>query len=163
MTSVAQEYRECGLYLQKADNNEIASVANLQQLFHIEPHLQNPVTRSLGTPRLFISSRCKNLIEQIQLQRHAETRNPLTGDKEYTEERAVGIPDHAYDPLRYFANSSVWQAPVLRAQPNVPQYRTTPYTEAPVKGYSAPGKGPQTQKHSWRKLPHPQMPNRVPQ
>lgn len=161
MTSVAQEYRECGLYLQKGDNNEIASVANLQQLMHIEPNLRNPVTGRLGSPRLFISSRAENLIEQIQLQRHAETRNPLTGEKEYTEERAVGIPDHAYDPLRYFANSSVWQAPVLRDQPPIPAYRTMPYTEPAIKGYTSPGQGPQPRSHQWRKLPHPPMPNRV--
>src|SRR6266849_3036609 len=161
MTSVAQEYRECGLYLQKADNNEIASIANLQQLFHVEQNVINPITRKPGSPRLFISSRCENLIEQIQLQRHAEMRNPLTGEKEYTEERAVGIPDHAYDPLRYFANSPVWQAPVLREQPPVPLYRTTPYTEPAVKGYSSPGRGPQPRSHQWRKLPAPPMPNRV--
>lgn len=161
MTSIAQEYREGGLYLQKADNNETASIANLQQLMHVERNIQNPVTRSVGSPRLFISSRCKNLIEQIQLQRHAETRNPLTGDKEYTEERAVGIPDHAYDPLRYFANSSVWQAPKERAQPPVPLYRTTIYTEAPVKGYSSPGQAPKPRSHEWRKLPQAPMPNRV--
>lgn len=161
MTSVAQEYRETGLYLQKADNNETASIANLQQLMHMEPKLRNPVRGDTGSPRLFISSRCENLIEQIQMQRHAETRNPLTGEKEFTEERAVGIPDHAYDPLRYFANSSVWQAPMTREQPPTPQYRTTIYTEAPVKGYARPGSAPRSKPQQWRKLPHPPTPNRV--
>lgn len=161
MTSIAQEYRESGVYLQKADNNQIAGVANLQQLFHVEQKVMNPVTRKPGSPRLFISSRCTNLIEQVQLQRHAETRNPLTGEKEYTEERAEGIPDHAYDPLLYFGNSPVWQAPVLREQPPVPLYRTIPYAEPAVKGYTSPGRGPHTRPHSWRKLPPAPMPNRV--
>lgn len=159
-TSVAQEYRECGLYLQRADNNEMASISNLQELMHIVPTLQNPVTRKLASPRIFISSRCENLIEQIQMQRHAETRNPLTGEKEFTEDRAAGIPDHAYDPLRYFANSSVWQASKMREQPHIPQYRTTPVTEKAVKGYSQPGKVPR-RNSDWRKLPTMPEINRV--
>ena len=159
---MAQEYRECGLYLQRADNNETASIANLQELMHIDPKLGNPVTRLAGSPRLFISSRCENLIEQIQLQRHAETRNPLTGDKEFTEERATGIPDHAYDPLRYFANSQVWQPVRLREQPSIPQYRTTPKTESPVKGYVIPGNMPR-RNNEWRRLPAMPEINRVEQ
>jgi hypothetical protein len=160
VTSIAQEYRECGLYLQRADNNEAASIANLQELMHVDPKRINPVTRKMGSPQIFISSRCENLIEQIQLQRHAETRNPLTGEKEYTEERAVGIPDHAYDPFRYFANSSVWQAAKRREQPAVPQYRTGPVSEKPVKGYSRPGQVPR-RSHEWRNLPAMPEPNRV--
>jgi hypothetical protein len=162
VTSVAQEYRECGLYLQKADNNEITSVSNLQELFYIDPKLKNPVTRLAGSPRIFISSRCTNLIEQIQLQRHAETRNQLTGEKEFTEDRAEGIPDHAYDPLRYFANSSVWQAVKVREQPPVPLYRTTPIAEQAVKGYSRPGQGARRDT-TWRKLPEAPEINRVDQ
>jgi len=161
-TSVAQEYRECGLYLQRADNNEQASIANLQELMHIDARLHNPITGRMGSPRLFISSRCTNLIEQIQLQRHAETRNPLTGDKEFTEERAQGIPDHAYDPLRYFANSNVWQAMHDRPQPTIPVYRTMPITEKPVKGYVRPGQAPR-RSHSWRELPDMPNINRVEQ
>lgn len=158
--SVAQEYRECGLYLQRADNNEATSIANLQELFHVDDRLVNPVTRKIGSPKLFISSRCTNLIEQIQLQRHAESRNPLNGEKEFTEERAEGIPDHAYDPLRYFANSSVWQAPRFREQPKVPQYRTTQPVEKPVGGYASFGQRPH---HQWRQLPRMPEINRVPQ
>lgn len=161
-TSVAQEYRECGLYLTRADNNETSSIANLQQLFHVEANLPNPVTGGKGSPRLFISSRCTNLIEQIQLQRHAETRNLLTGEKEFTEERAQGIPDHAYDPLRYFANSSVWQAPKFREQPRVPLYRTSPVTEKAVKGYNRPGQAPR-RSHNWRDLPAAPQVNHVEQ
>ena len=161
VTSVAQEYRECGLYLQRADNNEAASIANLQELFQVQD-IPNPVTKKFGSPRLFISSRCTNLIEQIQLQRHAESRNPLTGEKEYTEERAAGIPDHAYDPLRYFANSQVWAPAHYREQPQIPQYRTGPITEKPVKGYSRPGQAPR-RNADWRKLPNMPEINRVPQ
>lgn len=161
VTSVAQEYRECGLYLARADNNEIASISNLQQLFHVED-IRNPVTKLMGSPRLFISSRCINLIEQIQMQRHMEVRNPITGEKEFAEDRADGIPDHAYDPLRYFANSSVWQAPVHREQPQVPQYRTTPYTEKPVKGYGPPGHQGRNSYH-WRHLPSVEKPERYAQ
>lgn len=160
VTSIAQEYRECGLYLQKADNNEITSVSNLQELMWIDPKLMNPITRQLGSPRIFISSRCPNLIEQIQLQRHAETRNQLTGEKEFTEERAVGIPDHAYDPLRYFANSSVWQAIKMREQPPVPVYRTGPVVEKAIKGYGRPGQQ-QRRDNTWRKLPKMPEINRV--
>lgn len=151
-TSVAQEYRECGVYLIKADNNEVSSISNLQQLFHIEPELRSPVTGKMGSPRLFISSDCVNTIEQIQLQRHASVRNPLTGESEYSEDRAAGIPDHAYDPLRYFGNSNVWQAPVYRHQPPVPLYRTHPVTEKPVKGYVGSTTQPRANNYRWRDL-----------
>lgn len=150
-TSVAQEYRECGIYLIRADNNEVSSISNLQQLMQIEPDLRSPVTGKMGSPRLFISSDCVNTIEQIQLQRHASVRNPLTGESEYSEDRAVGIPDHAYDPLRYFANSNVWQAPIYRHQPPVPLYRTKPVTEKPVKGYVGSSTAPRNS-HHWRDL-----------
>lgn len=161
--SIAQEYRDNAVFFVKADNNEETSIERLNDMMHIDPRLIHPVTRTLGSPRIFISSRCTNLIEQIQLQRHAETRNPITGEKEYANERAVGIPDHAYDPLRYFANSSVWQAPIMRPQPQVPQYRTTPISEPAVKGYNSPGKGAQTKPHTWKRLPGMPMPNRVKQ
>lgn len=159
VTSVAQEYRECGVYLVKADNNEATSISNLQELLHVDKDLPNPITRERGSPRLFISSRCTNLIEQIQTQRHGEMRNPLTGEKEFTEERAAGIPDHAYDPLRYFANSNVWEAPRKRDQPTIPVYRTTPRDAPTNKGYMQPGAAPRH--HSWRNLPSVPMPSRV--
>lgn len=159
-TSVAQEYRECGLYMQKADNNEVSSIASLQELFQVREDLRNPITGKMGSPRLFVSSRCPNLIEQIQTQRHAEVRNPLTGEHEFTEDRAEGIPDHAYDPLRYFANSSVWQPVTTREQPPVPAYRTQPKTEKPVKGYMPNSMVPRRD-HSWRDLPSIPQPQRV--
>lgn len=162
-TSIAKEYRECGLYMQRGDNNEPASISNLQQLFHLDNNLRNPVTGKMGSPRLFISSKCPNLIEQIQLQRHDEVRNPITGEKEFVEERATGIPDHAYDPLRYFANSQVWLPVPNRAQPQIPQYRTAPKTAAPVKGYVPLGGQPIARSHKWRKLPEVPMPYRIPQ
>lgn len=151
-TSVAQEYREAGLYFARADNNEVSSIANLQELLHVDPRLKNPLTGKMGSPRLFISSRCTNLIEQIQTQKHAQVRNPLTGDNEFCEERALGVPDHAYDPLRYFANSSVWQQAVTRDQPQTPQYRTGPVTEKAVKGYVGSNLGPRPQAYQWRRL-----------
>lgn len=161
-TNVAQEYRECGIYMTKADNNEASSIANLQELFHFNPDIKNPMTGLMGSPRLFISSRCPNLIEQIQTQRHAEVRNPLSGEKEFTEERAEGIPDHAYDPLRYFANSQVWQPMPIREQPPLPQYRTSPKTAPAVGGYQNPAANP-VRSHSWRQLPSVPMPPRVAQ
>jgi hypothetical protein len=162
-TSIAKEYRECGVYMARADNNEAASIDSLRELMHIDPTLRNPITGRLGSPRLFISSKCVNLIEQVQLQRHAETRNPLTGEKEFLEERAQGIPDHAYDPLRYFANSSVWQPPRLREQPPVPSYRTGQQVAQAVGGYAIPGSQPRTKPHPWRKLSRVSQPNRLPQ
>lgn len=160
--SIAQEYREAGLYMTRADNNEAASIENLQQLLQVDELIRNPITQKLGSPRLFISSRCTHLIEEIQMQRHAQSRNPITGDNEFTEERAAGISDHAYDPLRYFANSSVWQAPLRREQPPVPVYRTTPVTQKAVGGYAAQGQMPR-RSNAWRQLDAIQQPPRYPQ
>ncbi len=73
------------------------------------------------------------------------------------------VADDYFDLLRYFANSSIWAPPVVRDQPTVPQYRTTPITAPSVKGYEPPGTGSRTKPHKWRRLPGVPMPQRVQQ
>lgn len=121
-TSIAQEYRTHGLYMLKADNGEASSIANLHEMLHIDPKKRNPVTGRIGGPSLFISKACSHLIQELQMQRHLKVRNLLTGEMEFSEERDPNIPDHAVDPLRYFANSKLKLVPAFHGQPKVPYY-----------------------------------------
>lgn len=132
-TSVAQEYAQAGVYMVKADNNEESSIENLHELFNVDKTRPNPITRETGSPKLFISKECINLIEQIGQQRLKEQRNQLTGEKEFTNERDPGVPDHAYDPLRYFANSKYLDYTPLRGDVRVPSYDSAPKSVPPTR------------------------------
>ncbi len=102
--SIALDYAQYGFYFIKADNNEDTSIERVNQLLHYDEQLLNPITRERGSPKLFISDTCINLIEELPNQRWKLKRNVLTGENEFVEERDPNIPDHAYDCLRYMAN-----------------------------------------------------------
>lgn len=103
--SIAQEYAEEGIGFVRADNNEDTSIEKIEELLAVNPDRMNPVTKKLGSPRLFISSKCVHTIEEIQQQRRKMERNALTGEREFIDERDDTVPDHAYDCLRYICNS----------------------------------------------------------
>lgn len=122
--SVAKEFQSCGLYPLKADNNEESSIAVLHEMLFVDPKRLNPVTGQMGSPLLFISSDCPNLIKELDMQRHDSERNPLSGEREYISKRADNVSDHWFDGLRYFANSKVHQVSGTRPQPNIPSYKS---------------------------------------
>jgi len=97
--SIAEEYAQYGIGFVKADNNEDTSIQKIEELLHVDDRRLNPVTRQLGSPRLFFSRACPHTIAQIQQQRWEELRNPLTGEKEFAEKRDSGVPDDYYDCL----------------------------------------------------------------
>src|SRR5574341_995739 len=112
-TSIADEYRKCGVYLLKADNNEESSIEILHEMFH---------TRPSGVPTLRINADCKNLIQEIEMQRWDEERNPLTGEREFVQHRKETVADDYFDPLRYFANSKIHQVTAKRPPMKLPGY-----------------------------------------
>ena len=122
--SVGKEFAQAGLYLQKADNGEEVSLAVLHEMLFVDPNRRNPITGKMGSPRLFISDECPRLIQELEMQRFAEVRNPLTGEREWTGARNENVSDHYFDPLRYFAASKAHTVSANLPQPPRPSYRT---------------------------------------
>lgn len=102
--SIQQEYATHGLFFIKADNNEDTSIERINELLHWDEKRLNPITREPGSPLLFISDKCINLIEELPNQRWKKRKNLLTGEDEFCEERDPNLSDDAYDGLRYMAN-----------------------------------------------------------
>ena len=102
--SVADEYASYGFQMQEADHSQAMGFENAEELIHIRPELVNPVTHKLGSPKVFFSMKCRNLVAQISQQKKALKRNPLSGETEWSSERDPNVPDHAYDCFVYSAN-----------------------------------------------------------
>ena len=124
--SVAQEYAQYGIGFIRADNNEDTSIQKIEELTQIAPDKINPVTEKMGSPRLLVSDKCRNLIAEIQQQRRKEHRNVLTGEKEFLDERDDAVPDHAYDCLRYIANSQFLTYEPWHGNIRVPKFDSSP-------------------------------------
>ena len=124
--SIAQEYAQHGIGFIRADNNEDTSIEKLEELIQIRPDLRNPITGEMGSPRMFVSKRCPNLIAQIQQQRRKEQRNVLTGEKEFLDERDDKVPDDAYDPARYIVNSGFLTYEPWKGDIRVPKFDSSP-------------------------------------
>lgn len=121
-TSIANEYRQNGVYLLKADNNEDSSIELIHEMLNPDMGKLHPVTGQPGAPYLLISEDCTNLIHEIEMQSWKEERNPLTGEKEFKGERNDRVRDDYFDLLRYYANSRVHQVTIKRPPMNLPSY-----------------------------------------
>ena len=124
--SIAQEYAQYGVGFIRADNNEDTSIEKLEELINVDPNRMNPTTGEKSSPRLFVSTKCRNLIAEIQQQRRKEQRNVLTGEKEFLDERDDKVPDHAYDALRYIANSPFLTYEPWKGEIRVPKFDSSP-------------------------------------
>lgn len=107
--NLLDQYREGGLPVTEANNRLHAGVALVQQALNVDPDRLNPITGKLGAPRLFISSRCPNLREQLINYRWGPDSKPLKGE------------DHAVDALRYaIARNPHAAEPQCRLKPMIP-------------------------------------------
>lgn len=101
--TVHSEFSKNGIYLVPANNDRIAGRVRISELLRADPALVfpewHPRAGELGSPRLFISSTCRNLIEQIK---HAPL-DPQQGETvdPYWESRH----GHAVAALRYLVTS----------------------------------------------------------
>lgn len=134
--SIAKDYLDEGIAFLRADNNEHTSIEKIEELLHVDPNRMNPITRQLGSPRLFISKKCSNLIAEIQQQRRKEQRNPLTGEKEFLDERDDKVPDHAYDCLRYVVNSQYMDWQPFHGDIRIPSFNNSPKVAPARAGYA---------------------------
>lgn len=96
------------LYWNLADNNEFATRNRINELLTPSDRFQHPVTGENVAPGIyFISasstypSGCKEAIKQLGAQRK-KLLGTIEGKSIYSDDRDENIPDHGYDPTRYF-------------------------------------------------------------
>jgi hypothetical protein len=129
--TVADEYRDSRLEAPPlnwlpADNNEFATRNRINELLHVNPDLEHPITGKKGCPKLFFIKRsssypsgCLNIIRETSSQKK-KLLDTINGRPIYSDERESSISDHAYDTLRYFCASHLQQRaePKPKAKPN---------------------------------------------
>lgn len=96
--SVADEYGERDIFLSRANNDVAAGLNRVSEYFLTSPKHPHPlITDKVGSPRLFISARCPNLIKEvcdyIWSRKSSEQINAKEEPRKYK--------DHACDALRY--------------------------------------------------------------
>jgi hypothetical protein len=111
--SVADEYRDSDLqapelYWTSADNNEFATRNRINELLLPSGRFRHPITKESPAPGLYFiratnlySEGCRESIRQIGAQRK-KLLGTVDGKSVYSDDRDDHIPDHAYDPIRYF-------------------------------------------------------------
>lgn len=96
--SVYDEYEEQGIDLLKANNEVLAGLNRVSEFLMISPDHPHPLlSDKKGSPRLFISARCKNLITEIEDYIWAKSASENVNRKEEPRK----YKDHACDALRY--------------------------------------------------------------
>lgn len=111
--SVSDEYRDSDIdgppiFWNPADNNEFATRNRINELLMPSHKYKHPVTGNSPAPGIyFIQSNqnypegCREAIRQIGAQRKM-LLGTIDGKSMYSDDRDEAIPDHAYDPIRYF-------------------------------------------------------------
>ena len=96
------------LFWQLADNNEYATRNRINELLSLSDRFVHPVTGESPAPGMYLiqASReypfgCKEAIKQLGSQRKVLI-GTIEGKSVYGDDRDESIPDHAYDPIRYF-------------------------------------------------------------
>jgi len=116
--STADEYRDVlehpastVLHWNPADNNELGTRNRINEYLRIDPERLHPLTRQRGAPRLYFVQEspthpqgCRHVLRELRSQRRVKIGMEL-GRPIFSDERDETIPDHAYDPVRYFIAS----------------------------------------------------------
>jgi hypothetical protein len=114
--SVAEEYlevneaksdRHSAIWWQRADNNELGTRNRINEFLRRDPEHKHPITGKLGAPRLYFIERastypygCVEIIRETRSARRIKV-GTQDGKDVFSDERDIGIVDHAYDNLRY--------------------------------------------------------------
>ena len=122
--NVANEYLDSdldgdGISWMPGDNNEFATRNRINELLRVDPELVNPITNSLGSPRLFFFRKnpefnskfgCFHAIRQLKAQKKT-LLDTINGKNIYSDDRDERVTDHAYDCIRYFCASHLKSYP----------------------------------------------------
>ena len=114
--SVADDYsnprmKAPPIHFVPADNNELLTRGAVNELLAFDPDLINPITGESGSPRLFFLKKtearpdgCYYAIRETRAARRKQIGSN-NGQPSFSEDREPGVPDHAYDDVRYYAAS----------------------------------------------------------
>lgn len=93
---------------QLADNNEFATRNRINELLARSDSRRHPISNESGVPGIYYIKAspeypfgCKEAIKQLGAQRKV-LLGTIDGKSIYGDDRDENIPDHAYDPTRYF-------------------------------------------------------------
>jgi hypothetical protein len=130
--SVADEYADSthfaaadAIYWRPADNNEIATRNRINEYLRFDAARIHPFTKERGAARVFFVERapdyplgCWYAIRETRGQRRKKTGTDL-GKPVFSDDRDPGVPDHAYDCLRYLigARPPLSSRPETRRRP----------------------------------------------
>lgn len=95
--AVSDEYEEQGIDLDRANNDITAGINRVGEYLRVDPNHIHPITGEMGSPRLFISQRCPNLMRELS---EYIWRKPVSGNDAQKEEPKK-VNDHSCDALRY--------------------------------------------------------------
>jgi hypothetical protein len=91
-----------------ADNNEYATRNRINELLQKSEAIRHPVSKESNSPAVYFirASRdyphgCREAIRQLGSQRK-KLLGTIEGKSIYSDDRDGSIPDHAYDPIRYY-------------------------------------------------------------
>jgi hypothetical protein len=113
------------LHWTPADNNEMATRNRINELLAITPRQRHPLAdpsdpAGVGCPSLFFIKKsfeypngCEHSVLQVGSQRKKKIGSD-NGKDVFCDEREGSVPDHAYDPLRYFVAAHGKGAPEKR-------------------------------------------------
>ena len=99
--SIFEEYEDNGISLSPANNNKEAGWNRVGEYLRTDPEHIHPITGNKGSPRLFISDRCKFLLTELPEYIWKRTSDEHSNPKE----EARKLNDHACDALRYLIMS----------------------------------------------------------
>jgi hypothetical protein len=112
---------------QPADNNELSCRDAVSELLQCDQQSFNPITGLFGGPSLYFLKRhaveyeygCLMSIAQLQSAKRKKI-DQINGEDIYSDERDPNVPDHAYDPIRYYAimpkTQNLPETPIERPQ-----------------------------------------------
>ena len=110
----------------ESESYELITRSRIKEYLKVDPNHRNPFTGKLGAPRIYFLRRteeyphgCHYVIKELRGQRRVKV-GEREGRPVYSDVRDEGIPDHAYDALKYHVISRPSPVRVVeRKDPNV--------------------------------------------
>lgn len=114
--SISDEYADhtlesTPLHFIPGDNNELSTRNRINEYLQLDPTSKHPLTGVSPAPRIYFIEHnpshafgCYHVVKQAESQRRMKVGS-IEGKDIYSDERQMGIEDHAYDGLRYYVAS----------------------------------------------------------
>ena len=127
---MADEFARYGVHLMRGTQNDVSvGIRRVKEYLTSDDDHIHPFRRSdsgglvRGSPRLFITENCHNLISEFGLYRWSEPKSGVIDRNE--REEPTKDNDHAMDALRYYVLTHL--RPLTSSSEDVPTYGTPAY------------------------------------